>query len=232
MMDIGAYRIKFNSIIKKLILLNVGFFFCALGTAFYIKSGSGMAPWEVLHSGLAKTVGIRIGRAGIIVSGIIIFLDYVLGAKIGFGTVFNMINIGLFTDIILSLDIIQTSNIFAVQISFLFIGMFFMNIGIWLYISQGMGAGPRDGLMVAIAKRTNISIQVLRSLIESSAVIAGVMLGGSFGIGTVICALFSGPVMKLIFDKLKFDVKGVKHRYIEDYVAIANSKREEKADEY
>jgi len=232
MINISTYRTKFNSIIKKLILLNVGFFFCALGTAFFIKSGSGMAPWEVLHSGLAKTVGIRIGRAGIIVSGIIIFLDYVLGAKIGFGTVFNMINIGLFTDIILSLDIIQTSNIFAVQISFLFIGMFFMNIGIWLYISQGMGAGPRDGLMVAIAKRTNISIQVLRSLIESSAVIAGVMLGGSFGIGTVICALFSGPVMKLIFDKLKFDVKGVKHRYIEDYVAIANSKREEKANEY
>lgn len=224
-------REQFNRIIKKLILLNIGFFFCALGTAFFIKSGSGMAPWEVLHSGLAKTLGIRIGRSGIIVSGIIVALDYVLGAKIGFGTIFNMINIGLFTDIILSFNIIQTSDIFAIQIIFLFVGMFFMNIGIWIYISQGMGAGPRDGLMVAIAQKTNISIQLLRSLIESSAVVVGIMLGGSFGIGTVICAIFAGPFMKVIFDKLKFDVKGVKHIYIEDYIGIFNNKSK-KLEEY
>ncbi|MGB5823761.1 MAG: hypothetical protein WBH44_06770 [Proteocatella sp.] len=222
MINIKLNKTKMNNIIRKLILLNVGFLFCALGTAFFIKSGSGMAPWEVLHSGLAKTLGIRIGRAGIIVSGVIVALDYFLGAKIGFGTIFNMINIGLFTDIILSFDIIKTSSIFAIQISFLFIGMFFMNIGMWLYISQGMGAGPRDGLMVAVAKKTNISIQVLKSSIEMGAVVAGVMLGGSFGIGTVICAIFSGPVMKLIFDKLKFDVKGVKHIYVEDYIAVSN----------
>lgn len=206
-----------KKIIKKLILLNIGFFFCALGTVFYIKSGSGMAPWEVLHSGMAQTFGIRIGRAGILASAIIIGIDYMLGAKIGFGTIFNMINIGLFIDWIIAWDVIHTSDIFVIQILYLFIGMFFMNIGIWLYISQGLGAGPRDGLMVALAKKTNLSVQFLRSAIESTAVVVGYFLGGSFGVGTIICAIFAGPVMKLIFDFLKFDVKAVKHKYIDDY---------------
>lgn len=210
-----------KNIIQKLVLLNIGFFLCSLGTVFYIKSGSGMAPWEVFHSGLANTLGIRIGRAGILTSAVIIVIDYILGSKIGFGTIFNMINIGLFTDWIISLDIIKTSDIFAVQILYLFIGMCFMNIGIWLYISQGLGAGPRDGLMVALAQKTNLSVQLLRSLIESSAVVIGFFLGGSFGIGTIICALSAGPVMKMIFDILKFDVKAVDHTYIEDYLKVS-----------
>lgn len=210
-----------KNIIQKLVLLNIGFFLCSLGTVFYIKSGSGMAPWEVFHSGLANTLGIRIGRAGILTSAVIIVIDYILGSKIGFGTIFNMINIGLFTDWIISLDIIKTSDIFAVQILYLFIGMCFMNVGIWLYISQGLGAGPRDGLMVALAQKTNLSVQLLRSLIESSAVVIGFFLGGSFGIGTIICALSAGPVMKMIFDILKFDVKAVDHTYIEDYLKVS-----------
>lgn len=210
-----------KNIIQKLVLLNIGFFLCSLGTVFYIKSGSGMAPWEVFHSGLANTLGIRIGRAGILTSAVIIAIDYILGSKIGFGTIFNMINIGLFTDWIISLDIIKTSDIFAVQILYLFIGMCFMNVGIWMYISQGLGAGPRDGLMVALAQKTNLSVQLLRSLIESSAVVIGFFLGGSFGIGTVICALSAGPVMKIIFDILKFDVKAVDHTYIEDYLKVS-----------
>lgn len=210
-----------KNIIQKLVLLNIGFFLCSLGTVFYIKSGSGMAPWEVFHSGLANTLGIRIGRAGILTSAVIIIIDYILGSKIGFGTIFNMINIGLFTDWIISLDIIKTSDIFAVQILYLFIGMCFMNVGIWMYISQGLGAGPRDGLMVALAQKTNLSVQLLRSLIESSAVVIGFFLGGSFGIGTIICALSAGPVMKMIFDILKFDVKAVDHTYIEDYLKVS-----------
>lgn len=210
-----------KNIIQKLVLLNIGFFLCSLGTVFYIKSGSGMAPWEVFHSGLANTLGIRIGRAGILTSAVIIVIDYILGSKIGFGTIFNMINIGLFTDWIISLDIIKTSDIFAVQILYLFIGMCFMNLGIWMYISQGLGAGPRDGLMVALAQKTNLSVQLLRSLIESSAVVIGFFLGGSFGIGTIICALSAGPVMKMIFDILKFDVKAVDHTYIEDYLKVS-----------
>lgn len=210
-----------KNIIQKLVLLNIGFFLCSLGTVFYIKSGSGMAPWEVFHSGLANTLGIRIGRAGILTSAVIIAIDYILGSKIGFGTIFNMINIGLFTDWIISLDIIKTSDIFAVQILYLFIGMCFMNLGIWMYISQGLGAGPRDGLMVALAQKTNLSVQLLRSLIESTAVVIGFFLGGSFGIGTIICALSAGPVMKMIFDILKFDVKAVDHTYIEDYLKVS-----------
>lgn len=210
-----------KNIIQKLVLLNIGFFLCSLGTVFYIKSGSGMAPWEVFHSGLANTLGIRIGRAGILTSAVIIVIDYILGSKIGFGTIFNMINIGLFTDWIISLDIIKTSDIFAVQILYLFIGMCFMNVGIWMYISQGLGAGPRDGLMVALAQKTNLSVQLLRSLIESTAVVIGFFLGGSFGIGTIICALSAGPVMKMIFDILKFDVKAVDHTYIEDYLKVS-----------
>lgn len=213
--------------IKKLIILNIGFFLCALGSVFYIKSGSGMAPWEVFHSGVANTLGIRIGRAGILTSAIIIGIDYFLGARIGIGTILNMINIGIFTDFIISLDIIKTSDNFIVQILFLFVGMFFMNIGIRLYISQGWGAGPRDGLMVALAKKTNFSVQFLRSAIETTAVIFGFLLGGSFGIGTIICAFFAGPFMKLIFDFLKFDVKAVKHIYIDDYIKQNNLKSAE-----
>lgn len=204
--------------LKKLGLLSIGFFICALGSVFLIESGIGMAPWEVLHSGLAITMGINIGASGIIVSFIILVLDYLMGIKIGLGSILNMLMIGIFVDIIRATELIQTSDNLMIQIIFLFIGMILLNIGMYFYIGQGLGTGPRDGLMVGISKKLGLSVRLVRSTIEVAAVLLGFLLGGGFGIGTIICAVSSGPLMKFMFDKMNFNVRDVEHIYLEDYL--------------
>lgn len=203
--------------LKKLGLLIVGLFICSLGSVFLIESGIGMAPWDVLHSGIAITLDMNIGAAGILVSFVILVIDYFMGIKIGVGSVLNMMLVGIFVDIIRATELIKPSDNFLMQLMFIVGGMMILNVGMFVYISQGLGSGPRDGLMVGICKKTGYSVKTVRSSIELGAVFCGILLGGAFGIGTIFCAIISGPIMKFMFDKMKFDVKAVEHTYIEDY---------------
>ena len=94
--------------------------------------------------------------------------------------------------------------------------MFISGVASYLYISSGMGAGPRDGLMVALVKKTNKSVRFVRNSIEISVLTVGYVLGGFAGIGTLIISLGMGYFVQLAFKIFKFDVKKVKHRLIVD----------------
>ncbi len=203
--------------ISKLFWLNIGFFLCALGVAFILSSQTGYGPWDVLASGISLTLGITIGRAMILISIALVIFEYFVGSSIGVGTLLNMIMIGLYIDFINSLHIISPGENYAVRILFLFIGMVILNFGIWLYMAQGLGSGPRDGLMVVFAKKFKLSVGVMKLINESVAFIIGYLLGGFFGVGTVLIALFSGPLLNFQFKMLKFDAKSVQHEYITDY---------------
>lgn len=208
----------FQHYTKKLFRLNLGFILCALGVVFIISSGTGYGPWDVLASGLATTLGITIGQAVILVSVVLVVIEFFAGSSIGIGTLLNMILIGIYIDWINAPGIIDPGNIYAVKLLFLLIGTVILNFGIWFYMAQGLGSGPRDGLMVVIAKKFNLSIGLVKVINETVAVIVGYLLGGSFGVGTVLIALFSGPLLKAQFDMLNFDATKVQHEYITDYI--------------
>lgn len=206
--------------ILKYIKLFLGFFVCSLGIVIIIRSNLGFSPWDVLHQGISKVGNITIGQASILVGILVITLDLFLGEQIGSGTVFNIIFIGTFMDLILFSKLIPLSHTPLLGVPMMFMGLFVLGVGCYLYISTGLGCGPRDALMVALTKKTNFSVMFIRSSIEVTVLVIGYFLGGYAGVGTVITAVFTGTFIQYVFKMFDFDVKSVTHRNIKDEVVL------------
>lgn len=204
---------KLLSMISRLVL---GFFLCASGTVLALNSNLGLSPWDVFHQGLTNMVSISMGQASIMVGLIIVALTALLGLGPGLGTIANMLGIGFFIDFIIYTGIIpQSTNLFT-GVLMMIASLFAMALGSYLYIGCEMGCGPRDGLMVALVKRTGKSVSLMRFAIESGALVVGCILGGKAGIGTVITVFGIGYVVQFVYQVLKFDVSGLKHRSIKE----------------
>jgi uncharacterized protein len=201
-----------NDIFLRLLRLIFGLFLYALGIVITLKAHVGYAPWDVLHVGLAKTTGITIGLASILIGILIVVVTFLLGEKLGLGTILNMILIGVFLDLILKLNLIPVMDKFGWGVIMLMIGLFVISLATYFYIGSGFGAGPRDSLMVSLARKTNLPIGLCRGTIEVIAVLVGWKLGGMVGIGTVIAALAIGFCIQITFRVLKFDAKKVDHQ--------------------
>lgn len=195
-------------------MLNAGFFICALGVTFLLQSGLGVSPWDVLASGLANTIGISVGKSIVLISVIIVAASVLSGSSIGTGTLLNMLLIGTYIDVIQSFGIIQTPDSFLMKLAWIFIGTIILNFGIYLYFAQGLGAGPRDGMMVILANKFNLTVGVTKIIIEVVVVIAGALLGGMFGLGTVVIALCSGPMLNMQQRLIGVDLKKIQHTYL------------------
>jgi len=204
--------------ILRYLKLFLGLFICSLGVIIIIKSNLGFSPWDVLHQGISKVTHITIGQASIFVGVVVITLDFFLGERIGSGSILNIILGGIFMDLILSLDIVPLGTGIPIGIFMMFFGLFVLSLGCYLYISTGLGCGPRDALMVALTKKTKFSVRAVRNIIEISVLGTGYLLGGYAGVGTVITALFTGSFIQGVFKLFKFDVKSVVHRDIRSEV--------------
>jgi uncharacterized membrane protein YczE len=197
-------------------MLFVGLFVYAVGIVMTINANLGLGPWDVFHQGLAETLGITMGQASISMGLIIIAVTYFMGEKLGWGSLGNMLFIGLFMDFLMFNNLIPVFEGFIPSLIMLVLGMFVIGVASYLYMNVGLGSGPRDSLMVVLTKKTNKSVQFTRNSIEITVSIIGYFLGGSIGIGTVIVALTIGYFVQLAFKLFKFDVNKVTHRFIED----------------
>lgn len=207
-----------GKIILKGLRLFAGFFMCAYGTICIINSSLGAAPWDVFHQGVSYRTGITIGTASIIVGLLIVIIDALLGEKIGIATVLNMIFIGIFMDIIVLNNMAPLPNNKIIGLATLIIGLIFLSVGTVFYMGCGLGSGPRDGLMVALQKKTKKPVKLIRGCIELGALLVGIILGGKTGVGTIIAALGLGYIMQIVFKILKFDSSKINHKSIEDNV--------------
>lgn len=210
--------------IFRLIRLVVGLFLFAVGVVITLNANLGVAPWDVLHTGIAQVSSLTIGRANILMGILVIIIDIILGQPIGWGSLLNMLLIGLFIDMLMIADIIPIANSLVPGLIMLFIGMIVNGYAAYVYISAELGAGPRDGLMIVLTKRTNKSVRVVKGFIEILVVIVGFIMGGKVGIGTVILAAFGGFFFQFAFNTANFDVKKVEHRYIHDDIKYIKDK--------
>ena len=211
----------------RMIRLIWGLFLFSFGIVVTMKAHIGYAPWDVFHVGLAKTIGVSIGTVAIITGIIIGIISLLLGEKIGLGTILNMILIGVFFDLIYELPLIPLANNLALGITMLMIGLFIIALASYFYIGSGLGAGPRDSLMVAITRKTGLPIGVCRGVIELFAVLVGWALGGMVGIGTVLAAFAIGFCVQITFNLLKFDVTKVQHETLDyTYKTIFRNKKQ------
>ena len=198
-------------IIKRLARLVAGLLLYALGIVFTLMANIGYAPWDVFHAGIAKTTGIMIGTASILVGIVLLVIVALLREKLGLGTVLNILLIGLFINIILGLRIIPPAEGFAIGCVMLTAGLFIIALATYFYIGSGFGAGPRDSLMVALTRKTNLPVGACRAAVELTAVGVGWLLGGMAGAGTIFSAFGIGFCIQITFKLLKFAPTAIEH---------------------
>lgn len=203
-----------------IIRLFAGFFLYSAGIVMTINANIGLAPWDVFHQGLSKTFGITIGQASIGIGIIIVIINGLLKEGVGWGSLGNMLFIGVFVDLLMLNHIIPEFENLVLRVLMMFLGMFVIGVGTFLYLGVGLGAGPRDGLMVTFTKRTGKSVRLVRNTIETAVVIIGYLLGGSVGAGTLVMALTIGVFVQLAFQLFKFDVNKVEHRFIDEDIKL------------
>lgn len=186
-----------SPIVIRYAMFVLGLLVGAFGCVLMIKANLGVSPWDVFHIGLQKTFGLTIGLWTQIVGAIVILLSYVLAKiKPTFGMFLNMVCFGLFLDMFLWLNLIPSVEGMAQRIVMLLIGLLVISVGIGMYISPRLGAGPRDSFMLAMHERMGWSIQKVRLIIEISVLLAGAALGGPVSFGTVLVALLTGPLIQ------------------------------------
>jgi uncharacterized protein len=175
-----------------------GLFLCACGIIASLESRLGLSPWDVLHQGIAKHTPLSFGLANEVVAIVILFVAWRLGSRPGVGTVANAALIGLFVAIVQPLAFVEhlASWPLLARSVLLAVGLCLFGIGSALYIGAGLGAGPRDSLMLVGAMRSGVRIGVVRAALEGSALVAGVVLGGTVGVGTLVFALLIGPAVE------------------------------------
>lgn len=180
--------------------LVAGLVLCGLGIAFMVAADLGLAPWSVLDQGISDRTGIPIGTVSIIVGAVVLLAWLPLRERPGLGTVLNVLLIGLTIDA--ALLVLETPDSMAARLAYLAVGALLWGPGSGLYIGAGLGPGPRDGLMTGLAARGVGSIRLVRTGIELTALVAGWLLGGSVGLGTVVFAVTIGPNVQFFLPRL------------------------------
>jgi uncharacterized protein len=164
------------------------------GEACLVHSRLGNSPWTVFAEGVAKHSFFAIGGATIAISVAVMLLWIPLRQRPGIGTIANAVLIGAAIDVMLPL--LPGPGGIVARYAFVAIGIALVGIGSGLYLTAQLGPGPRDGLMTGLHFRTGRSLGLLRTLIEGAALVAGALLGGRVGLGTVAFALLVGPAVQ------------------------------------
>ncbi|EKF7340854.1 hypothetical protein O0L88_001401 [Klebsiella pneumoniae] len=181
--------------LRRLLQLYIGLVLYGASTALFVHANLGADPWDVFHLGVAKQLGISFGTVIILTGAAVLLLWIPIRQMPGLGTVSNVIVLGLAADATLAVLPPLES---MVARSALLAGAIVLNaIATGMYIGAGFGPGPRDGLMTGLHARTGWSLRGIRTAIELSVLLIGWLLGGKFGVGTVIYALSIGPLIQL-----------------------------------
>ena len=181
-----------------------GLFLFALGIVFILESKLGLSPWDVLNQGIANHTVLSFGMANVAVGLTVLFVAWALGGKPGIGTVANAVLVGTFIQGLTAIDAVSQlqHEPLGVRIVLLVAGIALIGPASAFYIGADLGAGPRDTLMLVGARRTRFRIGIVRATLEICALAVGTVLGGTFGVGTVLFALLIGPIIEASFAAL------------------------------
>jgi len=193
--------------------LLAGLVTCGASVALMVTADLGLGPWDVLHQGISRRVGISIGIATILVGATVLMMWFPLRERPGIGTITNVIVIGTTVDVVLSL--LSTPDALWQRWMMLLIAVPLLSIGVGLYLGAGLGPGPRDGVMTGLARR-GLPIGVARTGIEMTALVLGWLLGGTVGLGTIYIAAGIGPMVHVTVPRLRapWYPPGAPHRVI------------------
>lgn len=168
-----------------------GFAVVAVAIALMIRSGLGLGPWDAFHVGLNRVAGISIGTASIVAGLVILLGTLFLGVRPGPGTMANMVFIGLMLDV--ALRFVPAARGRGWGLAYYVVALVMCGISTGMYISAGLGKGPRDGLMLVLSERWGWPVRRVRTLLEMAVLLFGWLLGGPVGVGTILFTALIGP---------------------------------------
>ena len=208
--------ILLHALIAALSLFANGF-----GIHLTIRASIGAGPWDVLNLGMEKTLGILYGNVSVLVALSIVLIDLLLREPIGIAIFIDALVVGKSVDLFNFLDFVRTPKAMAGSIGMLLVGLVIIGSTQAGYMWASLGCGPRDTLLLGLGRRIRkIPIGAVSILLLAAVTMIGYLLGGPVGIGTLINAFVSGPIMQLCFRLLQFDAMQVQHQRIRETVRI------------
>ena len=210
-----------GAILLNMLVAAVSLFVNGFGVYLTIQANIGAGPWDVLNLGLSKTLGILYGTASIAVSCSILAIDIILREPIGIAMFIDAVVVGKSVDFFNHIHAVPACASPLTGVPVMLIGLVILAYTQYTYMAASLGCGPRDTLLVGLAKRVRkIPIGAVSVALLGLATLIGWLLGGPVGLGTLICAFGSGPVMQLAFRSVGFDATNVRHQHLTESLKI------------
>lgn len=210
-----------KKIVEQWLQIVFGLFIFSFGVHLTIYANIGLAPWDCLGMGLSLHTPLNYGLAMTVMAVLILLIDILMGEQIGFGTVIDALLTGNFVQLFNVLDPLPENDSLLLGIAVMLAGLAVMALGQYLYMSGAQGCGPRDALLVALGKRmSRIPIGAVEILLWALVLLAGWLLGGPVGIGTLISTFGAGAVMQLIYSLIHFEPRSVRHRSVSEVLRL------------
>jgi uncharacterized membrane protein YczE len=186
--------------LRRLVVLYAGLVLYGLSAAMLLLAGLGVDPWDVLHQGLSRQFGLGVGTWSIIVGALVLVAWIPLGQVPGLGTISNVVVIGSVIDV--AMAVVPSPHGLALRAFVMVLAVILNGVATGAYIGAGLGPGPRDGVMTGLAARGH-SLRAARTSIELCVLLAGWLLGGTVGVGTLVYALGIGPLAHVFIPLLR-----------------------------
>ncbi len=202
-----------KSIFINVLLAAISLFFNGFGVYLTIHANIGAGPWDVLNLGLSKSTGMLYGNASVTVSFTILIIDILMREPIGLAIFIDAVVVGKSVDFFNMMNLFPEASSLLSGIPMMLAGLVVIAYTQYTYMMASLGCGPRDTLLVGLAKRiSNVPIGIVSIALLSLATFIGWLLGGPVGIGTLISAFGAGPIMQLAFQSVHFDATTVRHQ--------------------
>ena len=202
-------------IVQQWLQIVLGLLVFSFGVHLTIYANIGLAPWDCLGMGIARHTPLNYGLAMTVLSLLILGIDLLLKEKIGYGTVIDALLTGNFVQMFNDLNPFEENHNVLLGVVLMLVGFVFMALGMYIYMKGEQCCGPRDSLLVGIGKRLpRLPIGIVEVLLWAAVLLAGWLLGGPVGIGTLISTFGAGLVMQLVYSLLRFEPRNVRHQDI------------------
>lgn len=187
---------------KKIIIIVIGSIIAAYGITLALYAGFGGATLAVLWQGISKTFHISIGMASLIVAIVmIVFAFFYDRSQIHIGTMLYQIVYSLCVDLFANAHVYSTH--LWVNALIMLLGVMLFAVGTGVYAAASLGRGSYEALTFSLAEKNGWQVKAVRMILDIVMVLTGVLLGGKFGICTIVTIIISGPIIQFTASKAK-----------------------------
>ena len=215
-------------IVKEWCQIVAGLIVFAFGVHLTIYANIGLAPWDCLGMGIARHTVLNFGLSMTVMALVIVVIDLLMKERIGFGTLIDALLTGNLVQLYNTVNPLPENHNLWLGILIMAAGFVFMALGMWIYMRAAQCCGPRDSLLVGLGKRMpKVPIGIVEIILWSGVFVAGWLLGGPIGIGTLIGAFGAGAVMHVVYTLIGFEPRDIRHRDVTEVVREMAEKPEQ-----